>query len=115
MFHVRRLAFALAALAGFSAPHAASGQTSPDTLPGYRDVRPSADSAALVQAADDALRGLLSIPVPFVVTHLRRERATAMVSLRPAEVPGTTPVVWHGLAGTVRILADGRRVIVSQE
>lgn len=111
----RRLALTIAAVAGVSAPGRVPAQAAPDTLPGYERVRPGSDSAALVRAADDALRGAMSMPVPLAVTRFRRERGSALIAMRPAPPPNTTPVVWHGLAGTVRVLPDGRRVIVSRD
>jgi hypothetical protein len=45
-------------------------------------------------------------------TRYRREERAVVVSLEPIPTPG---VVWRNLAGTVRILADGRRVILARQ
>lgn len=83
-----------------------------ETLPRYGTVAGEADSLALVRAATDALQGRSSVAVPLVATYFRRQGNTAMVSLRPTPVPG---LVWRNVGGTVRILGDGRRVVVARE
>lgn len=82
-----------------------------ETLPRFAAVRGEADSLALVRAANDALQGRSSVAVPMTTTHFLRQGRTAMVSLEPVPVPG---IQWRGVGGTVRILQDGRRVIVSR-
>jgi hypothetical protein len=93
-------------------PQPVAAQVTSDTLPRYRDVTARSDSAALVQAANDALQGLSSLEVPMRTTHDRREKQDVVVSLQPVPTPG---VVWRNLGGTVRILRDGRRVILKRE
>jgi hypothetical protein len=89
-----------------------AGEAARETLPGYGDVVATSDSGAVVAAAVDALRGASSVLVPMRATRYRREGRDAVVSLRPVPTPG---VAWRGLGGTVRILPDGRRVIVARE
>jgi hypothetical protein len=93
-------------------PCLSMAQAPADTLPRYRDVTVKSDSAALVEAANDALQGLSSIEVPMRTTRYRHEERAVVVSLQPVPTPG---VVWRNLAGTVRILEDGRRVLLSRE
>ena len=87
-------------------------QAPSDTLARYRDVTFRSDSAAVIQAANDALQGLSSIEVPMQTTHYRREERAVVVSLKPIPTPG---VVWRNRGGTVRVLADGRRVVLARE
>ena len=82
-----------------------------DTLPGYGTVVAASDSAALVRAAADALRGASSVPAPMRVTRYARQGEDVVVSLEPVPARG---VAWRGLGGTVRILPDGRRVIIAR-
>ena len=82
-----------------------------ETLPRYGAVSGGADSLALVRAANDALQGRSSVEMPMVTTYFRRQGLTAMLTLRPVPVPG---LVLQHVGGTVRILGDGRRVVVSR-
>lgn len=83
-----------------------------DTLPPFEGVTASADSAKLIAAASDALHGMSGITVPMVVVRFSREKNVVLVELTPIESPR---VKWNNLGGTVRILADGRRVILSRK
>jgi hypothetical protein len=83
-----------------------------ETLPRYGAVSGEADSLALVRAANDALQGRASVELPMVTTYFRRQGQTAMLTLRPVPAPG---IVWRDVGGTVRILSDGRRVVIARE
>jgi hypothetical protein len=93
-------------------PRQAMAQSPADTLPRYRDITVKSDSTLLVHAANDALQGLSSLEVPMRTTRYRHEERSVVVSLEPVPTPG---VVWRNLAGTVRILEDGRRIILSRQ
>ena len=81
-----------------------------DTLPRFAAVTPAArDSASLVAAADDALQGKFGITAPMIVTRFQRGRSGAEISMKPDTTHG---ISWKDLGGTVRILSDGRRVIL---
>ena len=89
-----------------------SGQQSlPDTLVRYANTTAASDSISLVAAADDALQGRSSVTVPMVVKRFVREKSAVLIELSPEPHPR---VIWHNLAGTVRIMNDGRRVILSR-
>jgi hypothetical protein len=93
-------------------PQTIGAQAQADTLPRYLDVTSRSDSAEVVRAVNDALQGLSSLEVPMRTTRYQRDKSTVVVSLEPIPTPG---VVWRKLAGTVRVLSDGRRVILSRE
>ena len=108
------LAGAASAGAQSSAAAAAGGDTTgpslPDTLPRYRNVRgASRDRPALIAAVVDALHGRMSFPPPLVLQSLHRDGRTVLIDMVADSLPS---VRWRGGGGTVRILADGRRVIV---
>jgi hypothetical protein len=84
----------------------------PDTLPRFEQIVATSDSSALVRAANDALQGKMGVEVPMSVTSYRREGRSVVIALRPQPTPG---VVWRNLAGSVRILEDGRRIILSRD
>jgi hypothetical protein len=83
------------------------------TLPRYGQVVGTSDGATLVRAADDALPGRSSVTLPTLTTAYRREAGAAVVTLRPTGVLAGIAVPNAG--GTVRILGDGRRVILPRE
>jgi len=86
------------------------GMTARDTLPRFAAVTSVArDSATLVAAADDALQGKFGITAPMIVTQFRRDGSGVEISMRPDTSRG---VSWKDLGGTVRVLPDGRRVIL---
>lgn len=83
-----------------------------DTLPPYRDtVTTRSDSASDVRAANDALQGRHGVQVPMRTVRYLRSRGGIEVTLQPVT---DSRVVWRNLGGTVRILPDGRRVIVER-
>ncbi len=85
---------------------------SPDTLKQYAKTTPAnADSLSLVAAAKDALQGMSSLEVPMIVEKYVREKTAVVIELRPAPDP---KVVWLNRGGSVRILNDGRRVVVTR-
>jgi len=89
-----------------------SGRTSAalDTLPRFAAVTPAArDSASLVAAADDALQGKFGIRAPMIVTRFQQDRDGVEISMKPDTTRG---ISWKDLGGTVRVLADGRRVVL---
>ena len=97
-----------------------AGHDAAETLPPFAHadgrvghVDGSSDSTALVRAADDALQGWSTVALPMHVTEYRRERGATVVSLRPTGVPADVTVPRVG--GSVRILADGRRVVLRRE
>ena len=84
----------------------------PDTLPPYKQVQgTSRDSAEQVEAAVDALHGRLGFPPPLVLTSYRREGRSVVIDMRADSLPRLRFV--NG-GGTIRILEDGRRVIVAR-
>lgn len=94
-------------------PERAGGVRSlPDTLPRYAQVVQTSDSTALVRAVNDALQGRMGVEVPMRTTCYKRETNSVVITLVPVPAPG---VVWRDLGGTVRILEDGRRIILSRE
>jgi hypothetical protein len=100
------------AVAPFTASAQAAGRTFSvvDTLPRFADVTASsADSVKLVAAANDALQGKFGLQAPMVVTSFHRVQSSVVISMRPDSTPG---IEWAHLGGTVRVLPDGRRVIV---
>lgn len=94
-----------------AATRPAAAQSPADTLPRFGEVVARSDSVGLVQAAYDALEGRAGLEVPMRVIRMRQQGATAEVTMQPVETPG---VVWRNYGGTVRILADGRRLIVAR-
>jgi hypothetical protein len=95
------------AIAGAQTPIAPSAQ---DTFPIFQGATGATkDSVRLVDAANDALQGRFGVEVPMQVTSFRRSRGGAELTLQPIKTPNA---VWLKLAGTVRILPDGRRVIL---
>ncbi len=107
---------AVASLVAFTVltafPLTGAAQAAPDTLVAYGMARPASDSATIVRAVDDALQGESSITVPMETMQFARVGGAVIVTLRPVPTPG---VVWHNLGGTVRLLADGRRVILGRQ
>ncbi len=87
-------------------------ETAPPLLPRFEKVTSTSDSASVVAAANDALQGKSSISVPMVVVAIKRGKSETMVELKPVEDPR---VVWTNLGGRVRILPDGKRIIVSRK
>ena len=82
----------------------------PDTLPRYKHVTGiSRNRSAHVEAAIDALNGVAGLPAPLVVKHYRRDGKSVVVDMKADSLPRLR---WHGSGGTVRILADGRRIIL---
>lgn len=83
-----------------------------DTLPRFETVTPTTrDSARLVNAADDALQGQYGVIVPMEVQRFQRMRGQVEVTLRPKTSPNAE---WLRLGGRVRILPDGRRIVVER-
>jgi hypothetical protein len=81
-----------------------------DTLPRFAAVTGSThDSVSLVTAADDALQGKFGITAPMVVTGFHRTPTGVEIRLKPDTTPG---ISWEHLGGVVRVLPDGRRVIL---
>jgi hypothetical protein len=98
------------------APSAALAQkfslpsSTPDTLPPFAAVTPTnSDSTGLVAAANDALQGKFGITAPMVVIAFRRTPDGVLISMKPDSTPG---ISWDHLGGLVRVLPDGRRVIL---
>lgn len=113
----RSLVLSVTTLASLSTAPGAHGQaaittrSAGDTLARFeRITSDSRDSVQLVRAADDALQGKFGVTVPMSVTAFRRTQRGVEVSLRLAKTPG---VEWKELGGTVRILSDGRRVVLN--
>lgn len=85
-------------------------QAVPDTLPAYHQIRgTSRDRSALIAAVIDALHGRMAFPPPLVVNSFKREDRTVTIDMKADSLPR---IRWRNGGGTVRILADGRRVIV---
>lgn len=81
-----------------------------DTLPPFGAVRPAtSDSIRLVAAANDALQGKFGITAPMLVIAFRRTPEGVLISMKPDSTPG---ISWDHLGGLVRVLPDGRRVIL---
>lgn len=96
----------------WTTPQDSARTATADTLPPYRNVNgASRDSVELVKAASDALNGKSGIPLEFLVISFRRAHGRVTIDMKPQPIPN---VVMHGAGGTVRILADGRRVILSR-
>ena len=114
-YHGIGVAFFAIVLLGAMLHHVAA-QTTGETLPRYGAVDAGSDSAAVVRAAADALQQRASVALPTFVaryeTSDERGGRVAVVSLRPVPVPGLDV---RGVGGTVRVLGDGRRVIVARE
>lgn len=91
---------------------AMEAQPTGTVLPPFEKVRPSSDSVSLVRAADDALQGASSITVPMRVVRFHRSAGIVEVALVPQ---ADSAVVWRNRGGTVRMLANGRRIIVSRQ
>ena len=100
-----------------------SALTLPDTLPPWgRELSTTRleverDSAAIVplveqvKAAIDALTGRASIPARLVLNGFRRDGRSVVVDLTADNLP---QLAFHGAGGTVRILPDGRRIILAR-
>ena len=69
------------------------------------------DKASHILAAKDALTGRLSFPPPLVVKTYKREGRSVLIDLAADSLP---TVKWTNGGGTVRIRADGCRVILSR-
>lgn len=87
------------------------GARVPGPIPMYGNITAASDSASLVAAASDALQGRLFVTVPMIVKGYRRETNSVLIDLAPVS-PG--PVEWRNLGGSVRILEDGRRIILAR-
>ncbi|MHB2033320.1 MAG: hypothetical protein ACYCVE_08110 [Gemmatimonadaceae bacterium] len=61
------------------------------------------------EAAIDALHGRVALPAPLVLKRYRREGESVVIDLMADSLPR---LKWLNAGGTVRILADGRRVIL---
>ena len=95
----------------------------PDTLPPWgralsvTRLEMERDSAAIVplveqvKAAIDALTGRASIPARLVLSGFRREGRAVIIDLTADNLP---QLAFWGAGGTVRILPDGRRVILAR-
>lgn len=82
----------------------------PDTLARYKHVTGiSTNRSAHVEAAIDALNGDAGLPAPLKVKHYRRDGKSVVIDMKADSLPRLR---WRGSGGTVRILADGRRVIL---
>lgn len=87
------------------------GAAEPGPIPMYRNITAASDSASLVEAASDALQGRLSVTVPMIVKGYRRETNSVVIDLAPVS---TGSVEWRNLGGSIRILEDGRRIILAR-
>jgi hypothetical protein len=87
-----------------------SGLTLPDTLTAYKGVRGSSpERSALIAAVVDALQGRSGLPAPLVLKSFRREGKSVIVDMVADSLPRLR---FRNAGGTVRVLADGRRVIL---
>ena len=93
-------------------PADTAGLTLPDTLPPYRDVRGiSRDRSAVIAAAVDALHGETRWPPPLVLKSFHRDGKAVVVDMVADSLPR---IRYRNGGGTVRVLADGRRVILGR-
>lgn len=95
----------------------------PDTLPAYTQASTTTrmeterNQAAIepltaqVVAAMDALSGLASIPPRLKLNEYRREGSSVVIDLIANDLP---KMRFLGAGGTVRILEDGRRIILAR-
>jgi hypothetical protein len=107
----------------YQVPKRVENTTIPDTLPPYQHpssvtrMEDERNQAALepllenVAAAIDALAGLASIPPRVMVKEYRREGNAVVIDLTGNDLPN---MKFLGAGGTVRILADGRRIILAR-
>jgi hypothetical protein len=103
------LAFSLAPCV-LQAQEGSGAPSTPDTLPPFGDMSPArSDSTRLVAAANDALQGKFGITAPMRVIAFRRSPDGVLISMKPDSTRGIT---WDHLGGLVRVLTDGRRVIL---
>ena len=90
----------------------AKGSTPVQILPQFGQVTGATrDKAGHILAAKDAVNGRLSFPPPLVVKSYKREGRSVIIDLVADSLP---TVRWTNGGGTVRIRADGCRVIVSR-
>jgi hypothetical protein len=88
------------------------GVASVEILPQFGQVTGATrDKASHIIAAKDALNGRLSFPPPLVVKTYKREGRSVVIDLVADSLP---TVKWTNGGGTVRILSDGCRVILSR-
>ena len=93
-------------------PSTHAALTLPDTLPPYGQIRgTSRDRKAVIAAVTDALEGRSGLPAPLVTKSYRRDGKDLVIDMVADSLPR---VRFHGAGGTVRILEDGRRVIVAR-
>ena len=64
-----------------------------------------------VRAAIDALTGRASVPARLVLNEYRREGRAVVIDLTAESFP---QLVFKNAGGTVRILSDGRRVVLAR-
>lgn len=82
----------------------------PDTLPPYREIRgTSRDRSALVAAVVDALHGRIAFPPPLALKSFHRNGQSVTIDMMADSLPR---IRWRNGGGTVRILSDGRRIIL---
>jgi hypothetical protein len=92
--------------------HAAADSSLVDTLPRFDNITAATrDTSAHIRAATDALVGRSSVPPPLLLASYRREGTTVLVDLRADSIP---TLRWRNGGGTVRIRADGCRIIVAR-
>jgi hypothetical protein len=90
----------------------AKGVASVEILPQFAQVTGATrDKASHIIAAKDALNGRLGFPPPLVVKTYKREGQSVVIDLVADSLPN---VKWTNGGGTVRILSDGCRVILSR-
>ena len=90
----------------------AKGVASVEVLPQFGQVTgASHDKASHIIAAKDALNGRSSFPPPLVVRTYKREGRSVVIDLVADSLP---TVRWTNGGGTVRILSDGCRVVLSR-
>jgi hypothetical protein len=88
------------------------GVASVEVLPQFGQVTgASHDKISHIIAAKDALNGQSSFPPPLVVKTYKREGQSVVIDLVADSLP---TVRWTNGGGTVRILSDGCRVILSR-
>jgi hypothetical protein len=118
------VAATLGALAASLAPLSAHAQTAcgehsahtsnelVDTLPRFENVTAATrDTAGHILAAKDALIGRSNFSPPLVVVKYQREGTAVLIDLRADSLP---TVKWNNAGGTVRIRADGCRIILAR-
>ena len=88
------------------------GVANVETLPQFGKVTGATrDKASQINAAKDALNGRSSFPPPLVVKTYKREGRSVVIDLVADSLP---TVRWTNGGGTVRILSDGCRIILSR-